>query len=216
MTLPALAELRKLVPEAEIDRQFRTLDAQMRLRLEQRKHLDQRLQNMLIAPRPGYLATADEALLGSRIDQLEAGLEGASHPEEEALRLRIERLRGVLTWNMETQYHQRLTDAHEHLRELNQHVDALTAQYAAFVRARQAAMHSYVGYEDPIHDLRARADGALERLNVLMVQQGQMLETVAIEELLLRREHLEAYQNQARFALADSYDRAAKAQAQAH
>jgi len=200
----------------EIDRQFRTLDAQIRLRLEQRKHLDQRLQHMLIAPRPDYLATADETLLGSRIDQLEAGLEGANPAEEEALRLRIDRLRGVLIWNMETQYHQRLTNAHEHLRELNQHVDALTAQYDAFVRARQAAMHSYVGYEGPIHDLRARADGALERLNVLMVQQGHMLETVAIDELLLRREHLEVYQNQARFALADSYDRAAKAQAQAH
>jgi hypothetical protein len=47
-----------------------------------------------------------------------------------------------------------------------------------------------------------------------MVQQGQTLETVAIEELLLRRERLVAYQNQARFALADSYDRAAKAQVQ--
>ena len=44
----------------EIDRQFRKLDAQMRLRLEQRKSLDRRLQHMLIAPRPDYLATADE------------------------------------------------------------------------------------------------------------------------------------------------------------
>ena len=40
-----------------------------------------------------------------------------------------------------------------------------------------------------------------------------MLETVAIRELRARRELLEAYQNQARFAFADSYDRAAKAQA---
>jgi hypothetical protein len=40
-----------------------------------------------------------------------------------------------------------------------------------------------------------------------------MLETVAVQELLERRERLEVYQNQARFAFADSYDRAAKAQA---
>jgi hypothetical protein len=41
-----------------------------------------------------------------------------------------------------------------------------------------------------------------------------MLEEVAIQELETRRERLEAYQNQARFAFADSYDRAAKAQVQ--
>ena len=58
------------------------------------------------------------------------------------------------------------------------------------------------------------ADDALERLDVLMARQGHMLETVAIKELLVRRERLEAYENQARFAFADSYDRAAKAQAQ--
>jgi hypothetical protein len=46
-----------------------------------------------------------------------------------------------------------------------------------------------------------------------MARQGHMLETVASQELKLRRERLEAYLNQARFAFADSYDRAAKAQA---
>jgi hypothetical protein len=198
----------------EIDRQFRKLDAQIRLRLEQRKHLDQRLQHMLIAPRPDHLATADEHLLGSRIDRMEAGLQDASDPEQAALRLRLRRLKGVLTWSLETQYHQRLTDAHEHLRELNEDVDALTAQYDAFVRTRQAATHSYVGYEIPINGLRVRVGDALERLDVLMARQGHMLEAVAIRELVVRRERLEAYENQARFAFADSYDRAAKARVQ--
>ena len=51
------------------------------------------------------------------------------------------------------------------------------------------------------------------RLGELMLQQGEVLESVAREELEARRERLEAYQNQARFAFADSYDRAARAQA---
>jgi hypothetical protein len=198
----------------EIDRRFRKLDAQLRLRLEQRKHLAGRLQHMLIAPRPDHLATADEQRSAARIDQMEAGLQDANDPEQEAVRLRLQRLKGVLTWRLETQYHQRLTDVHEHLRELNADVDALTAQYDAFVRARQAATHSYVGYEIPINGLRVRVADALERLDVLMARQGRMLETVAVEELRVRRERLEAYENQARFAFADSYDRAAKAQAQ--
>jgi len=196
----------------EIDRQFRELDSQIRLRVEQRDRIDQRLQHMLIAPRPDYLATADEQRAGASIDRLEAGLRGASDAERSAVSPRIRRLKGVLTWSLETNYHQRLTDAHKHLRELNADVEVLTAQYDAFVRTRQAATQSYVGYEDPIEDLRGRTSAALERLGVLMARQGQLLEAVASKELKLRRERLEAQLNQARFAFADSYDRAAKAQ----
>ena len=199
----------------EVDLQFRELDARMRLRLEQRKQLDKRLQQLLIAPRPDLLATANEQLLSARIDRLEQALGGADDPESEALRGRIRRLKGVLSWNLETQYHRRLTDTHEHLRELNADVESLNAQYDAFVRTRQAAMHGYVGYGIPIDGLRMRVAEALERLGTLMARQGHTLETVAIQELRVRRERLEAYQNQARFAFADSYDRAAKAQAQA-
>jgi Flp pilus assembly protein TadD len=212
-----LVELRReyyepLLPE--IDRRFRKLDAQMRLRLEQRKYLDRRLQQMLIAPRPDRLATGDERGLGFRLEQLEAALQGAGAPEEAALRRRVRRLRGVLFWNLAMAYHQRLTEAHDHLRELERDIDTLTARYDAFVRTRQAATLSFVGYAAPIDTLRGRVSDALERLDVLMPRQGSMLEEVAIQELETRRERLEAYQNQARFAFADSYDRAAKAQVQ--
>jgi Flp pilus assembly protein TadD len=212
-----LVELRReyyepLLPE--IDRRFRKLDAQMRLRLEQRKYLDRRLQQMLIAPRPDRLATGDERGLGFRLEQLEAALQGAGAPEEAALRRRVRRLRGVLFWNLAMAYHQRLTEAHDHLRELERDIDTLTARYDAFVRTRQAATLSFVGYAAPIDTLRGRVSDALERLDVLMPRQGSMLEEVALQELETRRERLEAYQNQARFAFADSYDRAAKAQVQ--
>jgi hypothetical protein len=197
----------------EIDRQFRQLDARMRLRLEQRKHLDRRLRHLLVAPKQEYLATAEERIAGTRLEQLEAALGEASDPGAAALRRRIHRLRGFLAWNLETQYHERLTEAHVHLNELNADVEALSARYDSFVRARQAATHSYVGYESSIDGLRVRVAGALERLQRVMTLQGEMLESVAIRELTARRERLEAYQNQARFAFADSYDRAAKTQA---
>ncbi len=196
-----------------IDHRFRELDARMRLRLEQRKHLHDRLQHMLVAPRPDLLATSEEQLWTSRIDALEAGLAGARGPEAEAQRLRLRRLRGAVTWRLETHYHERLTRAHTHLRELNRDVDRLKEQYDGYVRTRQAALHGYVGYEIPIARLRARVAAALERLDALMPQQGRLLEEVAVEELVLRRQRIAEYQNQARFAFADSYDRAAKAQA---
>jgi hypothetical protein len=211
-----LVELRRRYYEPllpDVDTEFRKLDARMRLRLEQRKHVERRLQHLLIAPRPEHLATADEQRADAELDRLEALLAGAGSLDVSQLQDRVRRLRGVLRWDLETQYHERLTRAHEHLRELAQEVEALNAQYASFVRTRQAASHSYAHYGAPIRNLRARVAQAQERLEQTMERQGQVLERVALQELKLRRDRLEAYQNQARFAFADSYDRAAKAQA---
>jgi hypothetical protein len=197
-----------------IDQQFRKLDAQRRLRLEQRKHLDQRLNKMLIAPEPELLATSQEYQNQSTLERLESALAGTVQSEaSESLRARIQVLKGVLTWRLETRYHDRLTEAHDHLRQLNADVDALTEQYDAFVRTRQAATHSYVGYGTKIDGLRRRVTTSIDRLDGLQVQQGQMLEKVATRELNHRRGRLLAYQNKARFAFADSFDRAVKTRA---
>jgi len=198
-----------------IDREFRKLDARMRLRVEQRDALERRLRQMLVAPRPDLLATGEERALADRLGRLEEAVDGEPEASRAALRARIERLRGVLIWQLRTRYHERLTLAHQHLRELNQQMETLETTYERFVRTRQAATHSYVGYETPIRRLGARVAASLERLAGLMERQGRLLERVATEQLLARRERLEAYQNQARFAFADSYDRAAKAQARA-
>ena len=199
----------------QTDARFRELDARVRLRREQQDNLDRRLQNMLVAPRPDLLATAAEQLAEARLEALDVALGDQAGPVQEALRARVARLRGVLTWRQQTEYHQRLTETHAHLRELKADFAALDLQHEAFVRERQASTHSYTGYGASIQQLRARLERSLERLAVLMVRQGRRLETVAIEELLARRERLADFHNQARFAFADSYDRASKAQVQA-
>jgi hypothetical protein len=191
-----------------IDAEFRELDSRMRLGLEQRKHFGERLEAMLTAPQPDYLATADELVAGASIALIEEQLGDSVSPEAVALRQRAARLRGALTWRLETEYHERLTSAHVHLNELNAHVDALTLQYDAFVRARQAATHSYVGYDIQIERLRVRVGEALGRADLLIARQGHMIETVAINQLDARRERLLAQQSEARYGIADSYDRA--------
>lgn len=212
-----LIELRRKYYEPrlpEIDHQFRTLDAQMRVRLEQRKHLDQRLSKMLTSPAPDLLATSSEHRIRSAIEELRVRTDGLTESEAtRSVRARLARLDGVLIWRLETQYHERLTEVHSDLRDLNEHVDALARKYDAFVRTRQAASHSYVGYAGQIHGLRRNAERALVRLDELQKLQGRMLESVASRELALRKERLEAYQNKARFAFADSYDRASKSRA---
>src|SRR2546430_9677791 len=64
----------------EVDAEFRELDSRIRLRLAQRKHLSERLQAMLTAPRPDYLATAEERIAGERIALIEKQLGGSGNP----------------------------------------------------------------------------------------------------------------------------------------
>jgi len=199
----------------EVDAQFRELDSRIHIRLEQRKHLAERLQAMLTAPRPDYLATAEEQTAGERIARIEKRLGHSDDPQSLALRQRAARLRGALTWRLETEYNDRLTAAYVHLNELKAPLDALSQRYDAFVRTRQAATHSYVGYDVQITRLRERVDDALQRVDMLIARQGHMIETVAINQLEARRDRLVAQQTEARFGVADSYDRAARAQSDA-
>ena len=96
---------------------------------------------------------------------------------------------------------------------MNTHIDTLNARYDAYVRTRQAAAHSYAGYDLQLSRLRERVGSALQRVDILMARQGHMIETVAIEQLEARRTRLLAQQTEARFGVADSYDRAARVQA---
>ena len=191
----------------EIDQQFRELDSRIRLRRQQYNSLSDRLQQLLVAPRPDFLATTVERSLSAELGQIEQRLSDGNDPEIERLRERARHVRGALTWTLWTEYHERLTEFHEHLGELAEAIDVMTAQYESFIRIRQAAVHGYEGYDVPIRRLRTRVGDALSKLDRLMAHQGHMLEVVAIDELDWRRGRLLGYRDEARFALADSYDR---------
>ncbi|MCW9049100.1 MAG: hypothetical protein OQK50_02060 [Deltaproteobacteria bacterium] len=198
----------------KIDNKFRLLDSQMRLRLEQRERIERRLQSMLVAPRPDYLATAEERIISERISQLEQILSSGNTVITDAVTARIRRLRGVLNWNINTDYDRRLTEAYKNLYDLNQVVEQLQQQYKSFVRIRQASTQSYQGYDKSIRRQRIRIAAAANQLQMLMARQGHLLEEMAVNELSRRRERLDEFQVKARFAMADSYDRAVNTQGQ--
>ena len=197
-----------------IDREFRRLDSQMRLRLEQRERIEKRLSAMLVVPRPDYLATAGERVIGERIALLERKLTAGGTAVPGEVEARIKRLRGVLQWNIYTAYDSRFTEAFKHLRDLDREVDLLKRQYTAFVRTRQAATQSYEGYDNVIHRQRSLIRNARETVGELRERQGHMLETMAVNELTARRERVAEFQTKARFTMADSYDRAIRTQNQ--
>lgn len=198
----------------DIDAQFRELDSRMRLRIEQHNMLVQRRDHMLTTPRPEFLATREEQETLRRIEKIEAALASGELPNTTEL-LRLRRLKGVLSWTLRTEYYDRLAQFDHNLRQLDTEMAVLQQEYESYVRARQAATHSFVGYEAPIDGLRVQVRTAVNRIDSLMARQGRELELMAIEELLARRSRLQGYGDKARFALADSYDRATQAQAKA-
>jgi tetratricopeptide (TPR) repeat protein len=191
-----------------IDHRFRQLDSQMRLRLEQRDHIEQRLNAMLTSPRPDYLATSLERVANEQMIRMERQLTSQTSSAAENIRARIRRLRGAMQWKIDTEYDHRFTEAHKHLRDLNAEVDLMKKQYAAFVRTRQAATQSYAGYDRTIVRLHSRIRESSDKVKALMARQGHQIEVMAVNELRRRRDRLSEFQIKARFAMADSYDRA--------
>jgi hypothetical protein len=195
-----------------VEKKFVKLDARIKLRLEQRENIATKLKNMLISPRPEYLATSTERQAQDTIAALEEII--ATHPSlvDPGVVEKVKRLRGIILWQTHSEYDQRLTDAYNNLIALDKDIKQLKTTYDSFIRTRQAATQSYEGYTIPIRQLRTRLFAAQSKLKGVMAKQGRVLETMAVNELDLRRKRLEEYQIKARFALAESYDRATKAQ----
>ncbi|MDX1499038.1 MAG: tetratricopeptide repeat protein [Woeseiaceae bacterium] len=197
----------------DVDAGFRELDSRLKLRVEQHRMLVKRRDDLLTTPRPEFLATREEQADLARLERIGASLESRDDAAAAALRQRLARLKGVLTWTLRTEYHDRLARFDANLRSLDAAMATAAAQYEQYVRARQAATLSFEGYDDPIRYLRTGVKKSISEVELLMARQGRLLEIVAIDQLIARRSRLETYGDKARFALADSYDRATQAQA---
>lgn len=198
----------------DVDAEFRKLDSRMRLRIEQHKTLVKRRDDLLTTPRPEFLATPEEQAILARIEALEAAMVLSPTANKQNLE-RLKHLKGILSYTLRTEYHERFSVFDRNLRSLDDAMAIAQKEYDEYVRNRQAATHSYVGYDKPMRRLRAEAEVSVEKIDQLMARQGHLLEVLAIEELVARRDHLENYGDKARFALADSYDRATQKQARA-
>ena len=210
-----MIEIRRVYQEPllpVVEKKFVKLDARIKLRLEQRENLATKLKNMLIAPRPEYLATSAERVALDVVNEFDEIITTNPSLVDQQVQTRVKRLRGILLWQIHSEYDQRLTDAYNNLVSLDKIIKQLKINYNSFIRTRQAATQSYEGYTIPIRQLRTRLFAAQRKLKGVMAKQGRMLETLAINELDSRRKRLEEYQIKARFALAESYDRATKAQ----
>ena len=202
------AHYQPLLPE--IDREFKRLELRMRSVTEQRDGIARLVEAMRTGPRPELLMTADEQALGKIVARLERMMTPRSEQIAPVLWHRIRRLRGMLVWNLYADYDWRFAGVCAHLRELDQELDMLKQQHADLASTYQTARESFQGYVDVLSRLRQGIEAARKRVRTLTARQGHELEIMAVNELTRQRDRLEAFRVKARYALADSYDRAGK------
>ena len=156
------------------------------------------------------LATARERELQARLGRVREALGGAAgEPGLDEARERYRRASGALLWQQNEQFSGRLWSARKNLQELQRQVALAKERDAALGRAQRDEPARLDDFARRLDALAARVDAMAPRVDALAQQQRVAVQELAVAELLRQKERLAAYGTQARFAVAQIYDRAA-------
>jgi hypothetical protein len=129
--------------------------------------------------------------------------------EAATARERLRRASGALTWQMAQQYPARLWDATKSVSVIQTQLAEAAQHDAALVQAQQSEPARFERFAVRIKELDARIQALIPRVAALSRDQEQSVQGLAVTELERQKERLAAYATQARFAVAQLYDRAA-------
>jgi tetratricopeptide (TPR) repeat protein len=156
------------------------------------------------------LGTAAERDQWARIVRLEAALLTAPSDEEtNVIREKTRLAKGVLYWRLAESFKARVWNERRTLKDLDQALREAQNRWVRVQKARGSMPNNTGEFGARVAALRARLDGAQQRLAGVAQMQNALLETLARGELEQQKERIGTYQIQARFALASIYDRAA-------
>ncbi len=156
------------------------------------------------------LATEAEFEMWGEITGLEATPAlAADIPEAAEVRDKIALLKGVLQWDLQKQFKERLWKIRRDLRATGE----------ALVETQRARRHidesmrrqpvEFEAFSARVYGLEPRIDAMKSRLQDALADQVVYLQSLAVGELQAQQERLDVYTVQARFALATIYDNAA-------
>jgi len=156
------------------------------------------------------LATEREFELWGEITALErTPALAADIPEADEVRDKIRLLKGVLQWQLERDFKDRLWRVRRDLRDTG---EALVETQ----RSRRQVDESMVGqplefqaFSDRVYGLAPQIEGMKIRVEDAMAEHRAFLQSIAVGELTAQKQRLDTYTVQARFALAAIYDIAA-------
>jgi len=157
------------------------------------------------------LAGEKERMLAMRLERVRAGLESAGEPaQRETAREKYRLLRGLLAWDLSAQYSMRLRDEKKSLQETGRLLAETEARRQALRRAQAQVPGSFGEFDKRIESLRDRIEQARSDVGAAAQAQEHYLAELAVTELVRRREQIAVYITQARFAVAQIYDRAVR------
>jgi hypothetical protein len=135
-----------------------------------------------------------------------ASMPANSEREQEGDKLRL--IKGVLYWQLDANFKARDYEERRALRDLDAALDELQNRWVRVRQARATVPNDTGAYAVRIAALAARVQAMRERLAQSSQQQSTYLDDLAESELRAQKQRLDAYALQARYALADIYDRA--------
>jgi uncharacterized coiled-coil DUF342 family protein len=158
------------------------------------------------------LATEKEQELLARLERIRQRLSrqvDASGDSQERYRL----LRGLLNWDIATDFSSRVWQARKALNELDRLLHEAEARRVALERASQETPRSFDAFDVRIRALTPRIAQLHSRAQELARAQEAHLGELAVAELRQQQERLATYLTQARFAVAQIYDQSSSGHA---
>ncbi len=163
------------------------------------------------------LADGGEAADQQRIARAEAIVSGMPMDQDRILAgERLRRVAGALTWQLAQAYPERLWNARKDLNQLSSALQIAHAADAQLVRAQLEQPGRFEAMGERIVALRARVQAMQPVIARLVDQQRAEIASMTIAALEQQKEELGDFSNQARFAIAQIYDRASSAQDESH
>jgi hypothetical protein len=184
-------------------------DAQARLR-DARARAGSQLDAVETADDVAALGTPSERAQWEQVARLEEQLaELPAGPDRDEARDKLRLIKGVLYWRLDADFKARSYQERHALRELDAQLEELQNRWVRLQQARGTVVNNTGEFAARIAALAARVHAMRERLVQTADLQNRYLENMAVSELDAQKQRLDAYALQARFALADIYDRAA-------
>ncbi|MCU0939017.1 MAG: tetratricopeptide repeat protein [Burkholderiaceae bacterium] len=155
------------------------------------------------------LATARERELQVRLERVREELARAPDDAELATaRDRYRRAAGALLWQQSEQYPERLWKARRAMQQMQGELAQAQQRNVALATAQRDEPQRLAALAARIEALSGRVDAMLPRVAELTRAQQAEVQELAVAELTRQKERLAAYGTQARFAVAQIYDRA--------
>ena len=183
---------------------------------QHRVDFESRINGIETAKDAAALGTPEEQKLWARLKRIEDFL--ATHPNDPDLAEMREKhrlMRGVMYWRMAESFKARLWNERRSVKELEASLVETQRRAVLVKQARQAVPTNTGTYGARVAALRERIDQLQERLQAVSDEQNRYLQALAIQELEDQKQRIATYQVQARYALAEIYDRASSEKPQA-